>query len=347
MKNMYSPLPQETVSISVEFSPVWEIALGIAGYTHSNLRHTFESDGQWANHHSSMTTTLVNHLKEMEQTNLWYGLLLMQNYLSASSVQDFSNAVSELEPDIFYETLLPYKDRFHESARKKTARNYEMTKSFFQYASLFKGHEYLEGYVQTLGKKERHELIKLFVETMTEWFDWVSQQVEWEKWMQALSFEKKQQGPIDGNKPVEEIERISGGAKYLPEPSVWQVKLIPHVSYRPWILELRTADTKLLLYPLNEEALLSPGTPPQELVRGHKALGDELRLKLLYQLIKGPLSLQELTVQFNVTKTTLHHQLSLLKAAKFVKVEKGIYSANTASIQSFSNRLNQYLGERL
>lgn len=36
MKNIYSPLPQEKVSISIEFSPVWEIALGIAGYTHSS-----------------------------------------------------------------------------------------------------------------------------------------------------------------------------------------------------------------------------------------------------------------------------------------------------------------------
>ncbi|MDM5317269.1 metalloregulator ArsR/SmtB family transcription factor [Fictibacillus sp. b24] len=347
MKNIYSPLPQEKVSISIEFSPVWEIALGIAGYTHSKLRHTFESDEKWADNKSSMTTTLVNNLKEMEQTNLWYGLLVMQNHLSASTVQDFSNAVSELEPEVFYETLLPYKDRFHETSRKETARNYENTDSFFHYASLFENHEYLEGYVQTLGKKKRCEIIELFVETMSEWYEWIRQQVEWEKWMQALAFEKKQPGYIDAGKPVKEIERITGGAKYLPEPSIWQIKLIPHVSYRPWILEQRTSDTKLLFYPLNEEALLEPGTPPQELVHGHKALGDELRLKLLYQLIRGPLSLQELTVQFNVSKTTLHHQLSLLKAAKFVKVEKGIYSANNANIQSFSKRLNQYLGEQL
>ncbi|WP_370080171.1 HTH domain-containing protein [Lysinibacillus sp. RC46] len=37
-------------------------------------------------------------------------------------------------------------------------------------------------------------------------------------------------------------------------------------------------------------------------------------MKLLYQLLKGPLSLQEMSVQFNTSKTTLHHQLSILKA---------------------------------
>jgi hypothetical protein len=149
---------------------------------------------------------------------------------------------------------------------------------------------------------------------------------------------------LDKSNPVEEIERITGGVKYLPEPSVWTVKLIPHVSYRPWILEKRTPDTKLFFYPLKEEYLLEPGFPPNELVRGHKALGDELRLKLLYQLLKGPLSLQEMSLQFNTSKTTLHHQLSLLKAAKFIRVDKGIYSANLTQLNGFSGRLTKYLG---
>lgn len=90
--------------------------------------------------------------------------------------------------------------------------------------------------------------------------------------------------------------------------------------------------------------MIEPGVPSNELIRGHKALGDELRLKLLYQLLKGPLSLQELSVQFNTSKTTLHHQLSILKAAKFIRVDKGIYSANLTQINAFSGRLTQYLG---
>lgn len=179
---------------------------------------------------------------------------------------------------------------------------------------------------------------------MVEWYRWVSRQEEWEKWTHALAFEQKQYKSLDITNPIEEIERITGGIKYLPEPSVWNVKLIPHVSYRPWILEKRTPDTKLFFYPLKEEYLIEPGVPSNELIRGHKALGDELRLKLLYQLLKGPLSLQELSVQFNTSKTTLHHQLSILKAAKFIRVDKGIYSANLTQINAFSGRLTQYLG---
>jgi DNA-binding transcriptional ArsR family regulator len=346
MKNIHSPHSHETVSLSIESSLIWELALGITGYTYEKLRHTFEQDEQWTQRKSLMSASLRKNLETIEQTNLWYGMLMLQNKVSASSIGEFSIKVSELPSDVFYETLLPYKNRSCESHRNETAKSYELPDAFDQYASLFKEHDYLEGYVRTLGDVSRDELHSLLTDTLSEWYNWQSQNTDWEKWMQALSFEKKQHGRLDNQKPSEEIERITRGAKYVPEPSVWNIKLIPHVSYRPWILEQKTSDTKLIFYPLSDEAFLEPGSPPSELVRGHKALGDDLRLKLLYQLIRGPLSLQELTTQFNVSKTTLHHQLSLLKAAKFVKAEKGIYSANTHQIRSFSNQIHHYLGRR-
>lgn len=345
MKQIYSPLPQESLSISVEASPVWEITLGIAAFTHSKLRHTFEQDENWLQHQSSMPSALVSNLKEIEDSNLWYALLMLQNKLCSSNVQYFLDSLNELEPESFYETVLPYKDRTYEAIRKNTARNYLNGESIFQYASYFKDHEYLNDYVLSFRQKEYKDIIGLLTETILVWSQWISEQKDWAKWLQALSFENQKNRIIDNSRPLEEIERITGGAKYLPEPSVWQVKLVPHVSYRPWILELRSPDTKLFFYPLNEEALLEPGVPPQELVQGHKSLGDELRLKLLFQITKGPISLQDLSNHFNVSKTTLHHQLSLLKAAKFIKVDKGIYSANALKIQSFSKLLNQYLGE--
>jgi DNA-binding transcriptional ArsR family regulator len=343
MKTINTPLPQETITISVESSPVWEIILGIAGFTHSQLRHTFEFDEKWNENQSSMSPKLVTNLKEIQKTNLWYGMLLLQNRVSSNTIQDFSNAVSKLTIEDFYDTLLPYKDRLLEPLRKNTARD---VNSFTQFSSHFKDHEYLEGYVLSLSQKKQYEIIEIFNETIFEWYEWIQKTENWENWMQAVTFEKKKHGYIDVNKPLEEIERITGGAKYIPEPSIWHIKLVPHVSYRPWVLGQRTSDTKLIFYPLHDEALLEPGIPPQALVRGHKALGDELRLKLLYQIMKGPLSLQELSVKFNVSKTTLHHQLSLLKAAKFISVDKGIYSANSTQIQIFSTRLNQYLGEQ-
>ena len=334
----------ETASIQVESSLVWELIMGIAGYTHENIRHTFELDEKWSSEHEAMPEGLLNHLKLMQETNMWYGLVMLQNRFSASSIQDFSDQLERLPLEEFYETLLPYGGRELEEARRQLAHNHSKQELFTAYADCFQDHDYLSSYVLSLASHRQENLCRLMTATLEEWYGWVNGSKEWDKWMQALSFEQKENRTVDQMKPIEAIERITGGVRYIPEPSVWHIKLIPHVSYRPWTLELRTSDTKLLFYPLKEEYLLEPGVPANSLVRGHKALGDGLRLKLLYQLLQGPLSLQEMSIHFSISKTTLHHQLSILKSAGFVKVNKGIYSANAEEISKLSKRLSKFLG---
>lgn len=344
MKILESASPVETIQLKVEQSPVWELILGIAGYTHKQLRHTFEMDEEWTTNENLMPPSLLQLLNEIEETNLWYGMLLLQNQLSAASVQEFLNSLSTVSTTDFYDWLLPYHDRLSESLRMEAVREPGYPEVWRKYADLFKGHDYLEGYVHQLLLLSQSEISELMIRVLTEWEKWTSQKEEWEKWLQALAFEQKQHRQLDARNSVAEIERVTDGVEYLPEPSVWSVKLIPQVSYRPWVLTIRTADTKLFFYPVKEEHLLEPGVPSKELIRGHKALGDELRLKLLFQLQKHPLSLQELSSQFVTSKTTLHHQLALLKAAKFIRVEKGIYSINPDKLEAFSSQLARYMG---
>ncbi|QWC22697.1 winged helix-turn-helix domain-containing protein [Bacillus haikouensis] len=343
MKHLLQSDEVETISLEVEWSPVWEVILGISGYTHKQLRHTFDMDREWAEASSSMPPTLVKNLNEIEKTNFWYALIMLQDKFSAETVQDFSNKLNELPAVDFYETVLPYKSRNLETMRVETAEQHKKLDLFEQYAANFEGHEFLGGYVSHLGQYSSEQIKELLITIMDEWTSWIKQNENWEKWVKALEYESKQQRNLDARKPVEEIERVTDGVNYLPEPGVWKVKLIPHAAYRPWILEKRTPDTKIFFYPLKDDYLASPGEPSSELVRGHKALGDELRLKLLYQLMKGPLSLQELSVRFQMSKTSLHHQLSLLKAAKFVGADKGVYSVNPHRIEIFSEKLNQFL----
>ncbi|MDJ0333551.1 winged helix-turn-helix domain-containing protein [Planococcus sp. S3-L1] len=345
MLNSASPI--ETIQLKVEQSPVWELILGIAGYTHKQLRHTFELDEEWIADAGVMPSSLVQLLEEIEETDLWYGMILLQNQFSADSVQEFSNLLSTASTTDFYEGLLPYHDRKSELLRIEAARDPDQTDLWERYANLFQGHEYLQGYIHQLHRLSPSDTSSLMICVLREWENWLSKKEEWEKWLQALAFEQKQHRQLDALNSVAEIERVTSGVEYLPEPSVWSVKLIPQVSYRPWVLTIRTTDTKLFFYPVNEEHLLEPGVPSNELIRGHKALGDELRLKLLFQLQKNSLSLQELSGQFNTSKTTLHHQLSLLKAAKFIRVEKGVYSINLEKLEEFSNQLTRYMKTEL
>lgn len=337
----------ESLNLRVETSSVWEVILGIAGFTHRQLRHTFDLDQEWENSFASMSKTLKDLLNEIEKTNLWYGLILLQERISAETIEDFSNDLSNMDNKTLYGTLLPYKDRFKEPIRKSLIDDLGEDRDFKDYASFFDDHEYLNEYVLVLDSYSREKLIKILVRVVKEWHEWVSQFDEWTKWNRALDFEGKQHQSINHSSPVEFIELVTGGTKYFPEPSIWTVKMVPQVSYRPWTLTVRTPDTKLFFYPLKEEYLLEPGTPSMELIRGHKALGDETRLKILYQLTKGSSSLQDLSIQFNISKPTIHHQLSLLKAVKFVRVDKGIYSIDKTQISSFSERLSKFLGETL
>jgi Bacterial regulatory protein, arsR family len=346
LKHLLQTDEVESVSLEVEWSPVWEVILGISGYTHKQLRHTFDMDRDWAEASYSMPQSLVKSLNEIEKTNFWYALIMLQDQFSAGTVQDFSNRLYELPEVDFYETVLPYKSRNLEETRLKTAEQHTDGDLFERYAANFEGHEFLGVYISHLGKYPYQQIKNLLTNLMREWHGWISQTENWEKWVKALDYEGKQHRSLDAGNPVEEIERVTDGVNYLPEPGVWKVKLIPHAAYRPWILEKRTPDTKIFFYPLKDDYLASPGEPSPELVRGHKALGDELRLKLLYQLMKGPMSLQELSVQFQTSKTSLHHQLSLLKAAKFVSADKGIYSVNPHRIGAFSEKLNQFLDSK-
>ena len=344
MKIMDAALPEETIHLSVEQSPVWEWIVGIAGYTHGQLRHTFELDEEWARDAQAMPASLLDLLATIQETNLWYGLLLAQNELGARTVEEFSNRLADLSDERFYDVLLPYHSRAAEALREQAAQHPEDSGWWSSYEKLFEGHAYLDGYVQELYRHSRAQLSELFMAVLSEWQDWMSEKPYIAKWLQALAFEEKQHRGLDAANARKEIERVAG-VDYAPEPAIWSVKLIPHVSYRPWLLTIRTADVKLFFYPVSEQQLLDREVPPNELVQGHKALGDGLRLNVLYHLHRGPASLQELSAHFNISKTTLHHQLALLKAAKFIQVEKGVYSARPEKLEAFSGQLSRYLGQ--
>ena len=344
MKIMDAALADETIHLSVEQSPVWEWVVGIAGYTHGQLRHTFEMDEEWARDAETMPASLVKSLETIQETNLWYGLLLLQNKFGARSVEEFAERLTDVSDEHFYDVLLPYHSRAAEALREQAAQHPSDGGVWGPYADFFKGHAYLAGYVRQLRSHTRAQLSELFIVVLTEWQDWMMQKPYIANWLQALAFEEKQHRGLDAANAQKEIERVTG-ADYAPEPSIWSVKLIPHVSYRPWTLTIRTADVKLFFYPVSEEQLLDPEVPPNALIQGHKALGDGMRLNVLYQLRQAPASLQDLSAHFQMSKTTLHHQLALLKAAKFVQVEKGVYSIRLEKLEAFSGQLARYLNQ--
>jgi Predicted transcriptional regulators len=122
--------------------------------------------------------------------------------------------------------------------------------------------------------------------------------------------------------PAELIETTTGGVRYLPEPGIARVILGPSYFSRPYNFLMSARDWRFFGYPVADSAL-GPSdalTPPLSLVRLHRALGDETRLRILKLLASRDLYLTEIAQQLELSKPTVKHHLAQLRSAGLVTI---------------------------
>lgn len=146
----------------------------------------------------------------------------------------------------------------------------------------------------------------------------------------------------------ERLIEIASGIQFVPSQGIRQVYLIPQFVMRPWVVLCEHDDTRLFCYPVADESLGGDVTsPPGRLVRLHRALGDEKRLRMLRAIQTSNPRFQELVEQFEMPKSTLHHHLAILRAAGLVRVTSDSdrrYSVRHDVIPEASSLLDVYLG---
>jgi DNA-binding transcriptional ArsR family regulator len=149
--------------------------------------------------------------------------------------------------------------------------------------------------------------------------------------------------------PADLIETTTGGVRYLPEPGITRVILGPSYFSRPYNFLMSARDWRFFGYPVADSAL-GPSdalTPPLSLVRLHRALGDETRLRILKLLASKDLYLTEIAQQLDLSKPTIKHHMIQLRSAGLVTITDAgtvmYYSLRRNRLDDASAEIKQFL----
>jgi DNA-binding transcriptional ArsR family regulator len=150
-------------------------------------------------------------------------------------------------------------------------------------------------------------------------------------------------------RPSEVIERATNGIRWLSEPGVRRVVLAPSYLVRPYNFTFSGPDWRLFIYPVADASLepQDPLAPPPGVLRLHRALGDDTRLRILRLLRDRDWYLTEIAERLELSKPTIKHHLAQLRAAGLVTlIEEGglsYYSLRRDRLKDASADLVRYL----
>ncbi|WP_064093511.1 ArsR/SmtB family transcription factor [Rossellomorea aquimaris] len=332
---------RETYSVHIKAGLLWECALGIAAVTNSKLLSTLEKPLKPIK--NSLSKELTHELNYVGKHNTWKTLLMLLHQKELNDLSEFSTYLKELDEQQLRYHGLPFTSYKHGETRLLASKG--DSSSIEQLKKLTSENPFYPKYIEYICFTPIEPLKKHLEEVMYRWYQEV---IEPEAEDLKAILERDRKSKIDMREklnPEELVEWATGGITYLPEPSVLNVLLIPQSIYRPWNVEGDIEGTKIFYYPIANESI-SPedkDTPNYFLVHKHKALGDEVRLRIMKLLSRSDLTLQDITNVLELGKSTIHHHLKILRSARLVEVHQGKYILKENGVTSLSKELHQYL----
>jgi DNA-binding transcriptional ArsR family regulator len=148
------------------------------------------------------------------------------------------------------------------------------------------------------------------------------------------------------------IEEVTKGLDYEIPLGISRVVLVPSVVIRPLSMIEQHGDSLVVIYGMADEFIDSDSeAPPSWLLKTYKALSDERRLRVLRRIARTEASLDDLVELLGLSKSTVHHHMTVLRAAGLVKVRmrggqhgaKETYSLRPQSLSNAGSSLVSYV----
>lgn len=162
----------------------------------------------------------------------------------------------------------------------------------------------------------------LVVDLVERWYSEVFRHEEREV-APILASEARAKRVVGKTSPQRLVRFVTRGIDYVAEPAVHRILLIPSVIVRPWVLTTTFGSTRVFCYPVEDDASAHPDAPPARLVRVHRALAHEDRLRILRHLGRGAMTADALSRELGQPVSRVQAHLVLLRAARLVDLQLG------------------------
>lgn len=334
---------RENYKVEIKYSVLWEAALGIAAITNTPLLDSLEKQQSSLEElRASLPEKMRVHLEYVEKNNTWKGLLQLLHEKDFVSLEEFTAFINNLPEHKLKCICTPFVGESFQDVRENAAKG--NSASIQKLKEITNNIPFFSEYIEFICNSEINHLKTHLIEVLTGWFEHVIKP-NYDKLNRILKTDVEvKQSMKEKMEPEAFVEWATAGVTYPPEPSVRKVLIIPHYIYRPWNIEADIEHTKVFYYPVSNSSI-SPEDkylPSSFLVLKHKALGDEVRLRIVKLLYERNRTLQELTEKMDMGKSTIHHHLKLLRSAKLVTTESSIYILKKKAVKSLVKELDLY-----
>jgi len=337
---------RETYKVQLKYSVLWECVLGIAAITNTSIISTLEKPVEyWKEIKESLPVKLLVELDYVENKNTWKALLQLLHQRDFTDLKEFNHYIQELPIPDFKFICLPFIGNNYQEFRRNASLGDQLAMK--EMMKITSDNSFFPCYIEFICGANGKRLKEHLINVMTGWFEEVIMK-DVEQLHAILQTDHEMKREMADKMSAEElVEWTTGGITYSPELNVSNVLLIPQYIYRPWNIEADLEDTKVFYYPITNESITPNNRyiPNNFLVIKHKALGDEVRLRMVKLLDEQNLSLQDITEQLNIGKSTIHHHLKILRAAKLVEIIDAKYALKRKSLDVLSKELEFYLNQ--